>query len=65
MISPYKTFFIDLMKVIIAFLIITSPIWYFNIIIDPYSVFLKNVKNTFVEPNKRFLKVDHIVNNPE
>jgi hypothetical protein len=63
--NSYKKFLKDLAKVFLAFLLVTSPILYFNVIIDPYSVFLNKVPNTFVEPNKRFLKVNHIVNNPD
>lgn len=48
----------------ILFLIFT-PFLAFNLFIDPYSVFFNCMKNVYFEPNKRYLKVKYLINNPK
>ncbi len=37
---------------------------YYNLKHDPYGVVLGNMETQFTEPNVRFLKVKHLINNP-
>ncbi|NPD45558.1 MULTISPECIES: hypothetical protein [unclassified Lentimicrobium] len=61
----FKTFYISLAKVVLVLFIVTAPILYFNIIVDPYGVFFGNYRNSKLEPNKRYMKMKHVLNSPD
>ena len=63
--NKFTRFIIDVCKIALTVIIIASPILYFNVVIDPYSVFRKTIKNTMIEPNKRYLKIDHVLKNKD
>jgi hypothetical protein len=45
-------------------LLVFTPILFFNLVIDPYGVFLQGFKHALLEPNKRYLKVKFMLDNP-
>ena len=62
----------DLIKFIkkISFLLILvillySPVFYFNFIIDPYGIFRNDFTEQRIEPNSHFIKLRHILNHPK
>lgn len=61
----FKTFYISLAKAFLALFIVLSPILYFNILEDPYGVIFGNYGDSKLEPNKRYLKSNHVLNNPK
>lgn len=44
--------------------LVWSPMLVFNVLIDPYGVFLTKSRYNSIEPNKRYIKVLHVCNNP-
>ncbi len=63
--KAFTKFFPGVVKVIILLFLISSPILYFNMVVDPYGVFFNNPQKSRVEPNNRYLKLNFILKNPE
>jgi hypothetical protein len=64
-----KPLFLKFFKKIGLFITIValffSPIFYFNLIIDPYGIFRKDYKSQNVEPNGHFVKMRFLLRNPD
>ncbi len=58
-----RKFFINIFIVIGVTLIGFSPILYFNICEDPYSIFRSDFSKVRIEPNNHFVKMRYILNN--
>jgi len=63
-VTEFHRFFKELSKGLFLLLLIFAPLLFFNIVIDPYGVFLNINKKSRIEPNLRYLKMRHILQNP-
>ncbi|MFZ4523316.1 MAG: hypothetical protein ACOYNC_16525 [Bacteroidales bacterium] len=63
--NEFPRFFRKLFKGLIILLLIFSPLLIFNIVIDPYGIFLNFNKYIPMEPNKRFIKMRYILRHPK
>jgi hypothetical protein len=62
--QPFSIFFKSLVKASLLIILLYAPILLFNILIDPYRIFT-GWYHCPVEPNKRYLKMQHITANPD
>lgn len=63
--GEFSKFYKSLLKVVIAFLLVCSPIIFFNTVVDPYGIFFKAFKYIPMEPNKRYMKMRFLLDNPD
>ncbi len=60
-----RQFHISLVKVSLLGLLAFLPIFLFHVCIDPYGIFLRLYDHSPIEPNKRYIKIKHILNHPD
>ncbi|NOR87487.1 MAG: hypothetical protein GQ527_07755 [Bacteroidales bacterium] len=60
----FKKFFRSLFFIFILGFLVWSPLFYFNVIVDPYGVFLKLYHHFPSEPNKRYMKMQYLKKHP-
>lgn len=63
--GEFSKFYKSLLIVLIAFLLVCTPILFFNTVVDPYGIFFKAFKNIPMEPNKRYMKMKFLKENPD
>ena len=61
----FKKFFKSLTLISLLIFIVWSPLFYFNVIVDPYGIFLKLYTHFPTEPNKRYMKIQYLKKHPE
>jgi hypothetical protein len=61
--EEFNKFFKSLIKPLILILVVSLPILYFNIVVDPYKVLLAKYPISLVEPNKQILKMKYLLKN--
>ncbi|MCE2788489.1 MAG: DUF1574 domain-containing protein [Saprospiraceae bacterium] len=60
-----RQFQMSLVKVSLLGLLALLPILLFHVCIDPYGVFLRLYDHSPTEPNKRYIKIKHILDHPD
>lgn len=63
--NEFRKFYTDFSKVILLLLLVCSPILLYNTVVDPYGVFWNKYNNSPIEPNKRYMKMKYLLNNPD
>jgi hypothetical protein len=61
--SELKRFFGQLLKPFLLLMVVSFPLLFFNVVIDPFKVFLKGFPISYIEPNKQNLKMNYILKN--
>ena len=62
--GEFSKFFKDLFIALTVFLLVCSPILFFNTVVDPYGIFFYAFKHIPMEPNKRYMKMMFLKRNP-
>lgn len=63
--SEFRKFYKDFSKATLILLLVCAPILLYNTVIDPYGVFWNKYNSSPIEPNKRYLKMNYLLNNPQ
>lgn len=61
----FKKFFKSIFFIFLLAFIVWSPLFYFNVIIDPYGVFFKSDIKFSRTANKRHIKIKHLLKNSD
>src|SRR5690242_10358530 len=60
-----KKFFWNILVLFFWVALFFSPVFYFNLIIDPYGIFRSDYSRQRIEPNGHFIKMRYVLNHPE